>query len=338
MLSPCPSFYNILIVRTDRIGDVILTTPAIKALRKSYPMARISVLVAASTQDLVRGNPYLDEIWLDERSGRHKGWIGFLQLARDIRRPQFDAVFIFHTKRRYNLACFLAGVPVRIGYKNEKYGFLLTSGIKDIRFQGKRHEAEYCLDVLKTVGIEDADLDFFVPTDKQAENWATHWLTSNGLSRDEIIAVHAGASDPAKCWPSERFADLINSLHQRTNCKIVLIGSLQTKALSLQITQLCQSAPLDLTGQTSLAQTVSLLRRCRLLISNDSGPVHIAAAVGIGVISLFMRDQPGINPKRWRPLSDKSVYLFHPQGIEVQEVLDSVEKLLHKDHQKFFPW
>ncbi len=331
-------FDNILIVRTDRIGDVILTTPAIKALRKAYPMSRISILVAAPTQDLVRGNPYLDEILLDERTDQHKGLIGFLQLARDIRRRHFDAAFIFHTKRRYNLACFLAGVPVRIGYKNEKYGFLLTLAIKDIRSQGKKHEAQYCLDILKAVGIEASDLDFFVPTDKQAENWATHWLVSQGLRSDEIIAVHAGSSDPAKCWPPQRFADLINSLQQRTNCKIVLIGSLQTQAVSLRITQMCSSAPPDLTGQTSLAQTVSLLRRCRLLISNDSGPVHIASGVGIGVISLFMRDQPGINPERWRPLSDKGVYLFHPQGIEVQEVFDHVEKLLRKDYQKFFLW
>ena len=99
------TFKNILIVRTDRIGDVVLTTPAIKAIRQAYPGSRISVLVTPATFDLVNGNPYVDEILVDDRQGRHKGLFGFLRLVREIRLKQFDLAVIFHTKRRYNLAC-----------------------------------------------------------------------------------------------------------------------------------------------------------------------------------------------------------------------------------------
>ncbi len=331
-------FDKILIIRTDRIGDVVLTTPAIKALRHAYPVARISILVAPATKDLVQGNPYLNEVLVDERNGRHQGFMGFLRLVCDIRRRKFNAVFIFHTKRRYNLVCFLAGIPVRIGYKNEKYGFLLTHPVKDVRPKGEKHEAQYCLDVLKEVGIKAADLDFLIPTDKEAEIWANQWLVSNGFHGGELIAIHTGSSDPAKCWPARDFAKLIDFLQERYYLKTVLIGSAQGTEHCGEIMRLTTRKPLDLTGKTSLAQTVSLLRRCRLLISNDSGPVHIASAIDIHVISLFMRNQPGINPQRWRPLSDKGIYLFSPQGIEVQEVLDNVEKIFRKSHQEFFHW
>ena len=160
-------FNNILIVRTDRIGDVVLTTPAIKALRETYPVSRISVLVSPATFDLVNGNPYLDEILVDDRCGRHKGLLGFNRLVSEIRLKQFDLAVIFHTKRRYNLACWLARIPYRLGYKNNKFGFLLSHPIKDVRPLGKKHEAEYCLDVLKAIDIENNDLDVFVPWQKE---------------------------------------------------------------------------------------------------------------------------------------------------------------------------
>lgn len=329
---------NILIVRTDRIGDVVLTTPAIKAIRQAYPMSRISVLVAPSTAPLVQGNPYIDEVLVDERGGLHRGFIGFLQLCRLIRRHAFDAAIIFHTKRRYNLACFLAGVPVRIGYKNDKFGCLLTHPVKDVRVLGEKHEAAYCLDLLGKIGVRPAGEDLFIPIDAEAERWAEGWMSSYGIHSGELIVIHAGSSDAAKCWPPELFARLIDSLQLRYRFKIVLIGSKETEERSMRIISLAHQKPLNLTGQTSLAQTASLLRRSLVLISNDSGPVHLGAAAGIYVISLFMRDQPGINPERWKPLSDKGICLFSPQGLKVDDVLEAIEKIFQKDFQKFFHW
>jgi len=163
------TFHNILIVRTDRIGDVVLTTPAIKALRGAYPAARISVLVSQATFDLVNGNPYVDEILVDDRLGKHKGLLGSMRLAWEIRSKHFDLAILYHTKRRYNWACFTARIPCRLGYKNNKFGFLLTHPIKDVRHLGLKHEAKYCMDVLKAIGIENEDLDVFVPLQSQAE-------------------------------------------------------------------------------------------------------------------------------------------------------------------------
>src|ERR1041385_8669613 len=111
------NYKRILIIRTDRIGDVILTTPAIEAIRKNFPQAKISILVAEQTQDLVKGNPFVDEVLVDDRLGRHHGMTGFWQLASEIHVRRFDAAFIFHTKKRTNFLCFNARIPERIGYR-----------------------------------------------------------------------------------------------------------------------------------------------------------------------------------------------------------------------------
>lgn len=336
------NFHNILIVRTDRIGDVVLTTPAIKALRRAYPGARISILVTPSTYDLVNGNPYVDEILVDDRQGRHKGLFGFVRLVGDIRRKRFDLAIIFHTKRRYNSACYAAGIPCRLGYKNNKFGFLLNHPLKDTRHLGEKHEARYCLEVLKAVGIEAHDLDVFVPSQKKAEEWAEQWLRENDLRSDEIIVIHPGASDMSKCWPSANFARLMDRLSERYALKIVLIGSTQTVPVAAEILKQTRLASkfLDLTGKTSLGETVSLLRRARLLISNDSGPVHVAAGVGTYVISFFLRNLPGINAERWQPLGPKSFVLPKSQAaigpsvlISVDDVLELTEQIFQRDRQ-----
>jgi len=335
------TFHNILIVRTDRIGDVVLTTPSIKALRQAYPWARISILVTPATYDLVNGNPYVDAILVDDRQGRQKGLFGFLRLTREIHFKKFDLAIIFHTKRRYNLACYLGGIPFRLGYKNEKFGFLLSLPLKDVRSLGEKHEAEYCMDVLKAIGIENDDLDIFVPMQKEAEGWMFNWMQENNLKPNEFIAIHPGASDSTKCWPTANFALLMDRLAERYALKIVLVGSVQTISSAEEILRQTQKASqfLNLTGKTSLAQTVSLLRRARLLISNDSGPVHVAAGVGTSVISLFLRNQPGINAQRWRPLGPKGFILkgnslAGQMGlISVDNVMKLTEQIFQKDSQ-----
>lgn len=334
-------FHNILIIRTDRIGDLVLTTPAIKALRQSYPRSRISILVSSVNADLVQGNPYLDEVLVDERLGQHKNLFGFFKLVYQIRSKKFDLAIIFHTKRRYNLLSFLAGIPNRLGYKNNKFGFLLSMPLKDTRPQGTKHEAEYCLDVLRVIGVNGKDLGLYVPLQKDAQDWANQWVEQNNLKQHDFIVIHPGSSDLAKCWPRGNFAELIDRLIERYTLKIVMIGSLQTISLSEEILRQSRhpSQIFNLTGKTSLARMVGLLRNARVLVSNDSGPVHVAAGLGINVISLFLRDQPGINAERWKPLGAKSHVLSSSslsgqvQVINVDQVFELIEQILQKDGQ-----
>ncbi|MBN1869445.1 MAG: glycosyltransferase family 9 protein [Candidatus Omnitrophica bacterium] len=317
-------YKNILIVRTDRIGDVVLTTPVIKALRENYPESKISILVAPNTRELVNGNLCLDEVLLDDRKGEHKGLRGFLKLIKTLRQRDFDCALVLHTKKRTNLLCFLSNIPVRIGYKDNKFGFLLNRPIPDSRHKGEKHEAQYCLDVLKSIGIQYDNLDIDIPVKEEALRWVDQFRRGHDiLEKDLLIAIHAGASDPAKQWPENRFAELIDALIERYHAKIIMIGAQDTCLITKKIITLLNNEAIDLSGKTTVGQLAALLMGCGLLVSNDSGPVHVAAGVGTPVVSIFTRNQPGINPERWKPLGEKSrvvsVSPFQSQDISFKK-------------------
>lgn len=340
-------FKNILIVRTDRIGDVVLTVPAIRAIRKKFPDARLTVLLSPLTVDLLDGLSLIDEILVDERRGMHQGFWGFLQLIRQLRQKKFDLAVIYHTKKRTNLACFLANIPYRLGYKNNKHGGLLNHPVEDVRPVGNKHEAQYCLDLLDNIGIQSNDLTLEIAKQESSNRWIVDFLKSRGIDSCEgMIVLHPAASDPAKQWPKESFAELVNEMHrQKQTLKFVIIGTKENRSLARDIQNKTDVEILDITGMLSLSQLVSLLARTAILISNDSGPVHIAAALGIPVVSIFTRNQPGINPQRWQPLgkngrvvsvpindrvSFKKAREYDPKSMDsipVSQVLEAVDSL-----------
>ena len=307
---------NILIVRTDRIGDVILTTPAIKALKERFAHAKISVLISDQTSDLLQGSPYINDILIDDRQGRHRGPFGYWRLVIGLRKRKFDAAIIFHTKRRTNLACFLAGIPNRIGYKNSKYGFLLTHPIQDDRAKGERHESQYCLDVLQLFGLPSETFSLECQLQEESENWADKFWREQCGAR-EVVVIHPGASDPSKMWPAHFFAEVIDNISLRSDYAFVMIGSEQIADAGKKIANSSKVRVVDCIGKTTVGQMASLLKRAKLLISNDSGPVHIAAALKTPVISIFTRNQPGINPERWMPLGSNSRFVSVPPNQDI---------------------
>ena len=326
-------YKNILIVRTDRIGDVVLTTPVIKALRETYPDSKISILVAPATCDLVDGNICLDDVLVDDRGGAHKGLSGFIKLIKLLRQRTFDCALVLHTKKRTNLTCFLSKIPVRIGYKNNKFGFLLNRPVTDVRRTGEKHEAQYCLDVLKEIGIECHDMDIDLPVKEDALRWVDQFRREHNISEyDRLMAIHPGASDPSKRWPENRFAELIDALVDQYRAKIVMVGAADTDLIAKEIISLSKNEAVNLAGKTTVGQLAGLLMGCDLLVSNDSGPVHVAAGVGTPVVSIFTRNQPGINPERWRPLGEKarvvSVLPSQSNGISFQKAQEKDIKYL----------
>jgi heptosyltransferase II len=338
-------FGKILVIRTDRMGDVILTTPAMKAIRVNFPTARVAVLLRPATADLVRGNPFVDDVLLDDINGRHHGVGGFLRLVREIRRHRFDVVFIFHTKRRTNLLSACAGIPVRIGYRDHHWGGLLTHPLLDDRAQGNRHEALYCMDVVTSLGLEAVALRPFVPLDQQENEWAQRFFMEHGMSDSlkKIIAIHLGSSDPEKCWSLERYAETVKALEASApnQFAFILVGDADVSSKASGLQAMVDTPLIDVTGKTTVARLGGVLSACDGLISNDSGPVHLADALGIAVISIFTRNQPGINPERWRPLGERSRTLApdvdrgsnegsssrEEAGVEVRQVVDAVDAL-----------
>lgn len=317
------NFKNILVVRTDRMGDVVLTIPSIRALRQTFPSARISLWVDRSTKDLVEGLPFIDEIILEDKTA---GWRGYFRCVAALRKKKFDLAVIYHTKKRTNIACFLAGIPHRLGYKNNKFGFLLTQPIVDERYLGTKHEAEYCMDLLKAVGVKIWNLKLQVALHEDAEAWAERFFIDQKLVGRPVVVLHPSASCFTRFWPIGSYAELASRIVKEHKASILIVGEKNVQPTAAKIMAHAGPGVIDLTGKTSLSQLVSILKRCQVLISNDSGPVHVGAAVGIPVISLFLRSQPGINPQRWRPLGPNSILLQNKKGEEV--LLDSACKVV----------
>ena len=312
-------FKRILVARTDRIGDVVLTTPVLKAVRDNCPNSYIAVMVSPSAREIVEGNPYIDEVIVYSKDKAHRGIKGFWGFVGRLKRRKFDLAIILHTKKRINLITYLADIPRRIGYQDKNFGFLLSDKIEDTRPLGLKHEVDYCLDVLRNIGLEAKDRGLYVPLKKEALEWADKILQENDIvPGDNIALIHPGASCVSKRWMKEKFVVLANRLVEDYSLKLVITASgIEDIACAAAIAKEVRYPALNLAGKTSVAQLAALLKRAAIFISNDSGPVHIASAIGTPVVSIFGRNQAGLSPARWGPIGARDKYLHKEVGCAV---------------------
>ena len=154
-----------------------------------------------------------------------------------------------------------------------------------------------------------------MPIKEDSEQWVKVLLEKSGISfKDKLLGLHPGASCPSKVWPLERFAEVADRLADKYGFKVIIVSGKNDSAKAKVVAQAMKSPAVNLAGETSLSQLASLLKRCALFISNDSGPVHLAVAVGVPVISIFGRQQAGLSPKRWGPLGAKDKVLHKSAG------------------------
>lgn len=305
---------RILISRTDRIGDVVLSTPVIKVLREAYPYAYIAMMVSPLTKDIVEGNPFLDEVIVYDKDNKHKSWLANFKFCQHLRKKGFDLAILLHPTNRVHLVTFFSGIRQRLGY-DRKLGLLLNRRLKHTKQLGEKHELEYNLDLLRALGIPIKDKSLFVPLKPESEWWAMNLFRKEGLRHgDRILGLHPGASCPSKIWPAERFAQVADRLAGKSGFKIVLVAGPRDEAIANKVAQSIHHPVLNLAGKTSITQLASLLKRCTLFISNDSGPVHIASGLGVPVISIFGRSDKGLGPKRWGPLGKNDKFLHKDIG------------------------
>ncbi len=308
---------KILIVRLDRVGDVLLSTPVIKAVREAFPDSYIAFMVRKYTKEIVAGNPYLDEVIAYDKNGRDKGVLGNIRFIRQLGRKKFDIAFVLHPTKRTHLLVSLAGIPETIGY-NKKWGALLKTKIDHTKQNGLKHEIDYTLDILRYAGLEPKDRALFMPVDSASEERVDKIFKENGISKSDLcISLHPGASCVSKIWSAERFAKAALRLVERYKAKIVIVAGDSDKRLGDKVSSLLKGNCLNLSGKTSISDLASVLRRVKLFISNDSGPVHIASAIGTPVIAIFGRSDRGLSPKRWGPTGGRDIVLHKDVGCKV---------------------
>lgn len=339
---------RILVIRLDRIGDVVLSTPVLQALRLAYPHAFIAMMVRSACRSVVEGHPHLDELILYDKERAHRSVRATVRFARRLRRHEFDTALVLHPSRRSHWIPWLAGIPVRIGY-DRKGAWLLTHRIRHRKQEGRKHEADYTVDCLRVFGLEPPAPRPLVPVGEDARQRVACLLQQHGIGPAErLIALHPSASCVSKRWPAQRFAALGDRLIGSSRSRVVLVAGPEDVPHAQAVQGAMRQRPVDLSGQLSLAELIALLQRCRVLVSNDSGPVHLAAAVGTPTVVIFGRNQQGLSPQRWGPLGQGHVVLHKEVGcvtclahecdigflcltsLSVEEVLQAVERLLEQ--------
>lgn len=305
------TYNKVLIIRTDRIGDVVLSTPVIEAARRGNPKAYIAFMTRPYTKDIIAGNPYIDELILYDKDKKHRSIFSTVLFALRLKKKRFDLALILHPNNRANWVTFLAGIPKRVGY-DKKAAWLLTDKVAYLNPQGQKHEMEYTLDVAAAGGIpcDLSRLKPFMPSNKEAEDFIAVFLKENGISPlDALIGIHPSASCPSKTWPYELFGLLADRIIEKTGHKIVI----EDIKFADTVRNYMKHKAVFLRGST-LQQAAALFKRCKLFISTDNGLAHIASAVGTPVISIFGRKQPGLSPTRWKPTGRDVVVLHKDAG------------------------
>ena len=308
---------RILVIRLDRIGDVVLSTPVLQALREAYPTAFIAMMVQPACRELVEDHPSLDETILYDKEAHHKGIASTIRFALDLRRFRFDTALVLHPTNRSHWISVLAGIPVRIGY-DRKSGWLLTHRVAHRKQEGAKHEAEYTLDLVRVLGLEPSLPRPVIPIRPEADARVQRVLAEQGVGpEDVVVAIHPSATALSKRWKPERFAQVADRLIDAHRVRLVLVTGPEHAEHAQAVERAMRQRPINLAGTLSVGELACLFRRCRVLLSNDSGPVHVAAAVGTPVVDLFGRSQPGLNPARWRALGPNHVVLLKDVGHQV---------------------
>ncbi len=289
---------KILIRATNWVGDAIMALPALRAVRKRFSEAEIAVVARPYVADIYRDQRIFDQLIPYDLQGVHAGFSGREHLAAELRAQKFDVALLLQNAFDAAWLAWRANIPERIGYARDGRSFLLTKALP-VPKPGEipAHEKFYYLELLRRAGWLDSvpDESFIamsVPEEKRRR--AAEFLAESGARPHALrIALGAGASyGSARCWPPPRFAEMANRLQSRTGADIILFGTAAESAVSNAIAaEMCQP-PVDLTGKTAIADLPALLSQCHLFIGNDSGAMHVAAAVGLPVVAVFGPTDP----------------------------------------------
>jgi len=297
---------NILIFKMSSLGDIILSVPSLRAMRKRHPNAAIKVLVDVRFREVLDKCPYIDEVITYDPHNRDKG-IGFLKLAGRLRAEHFDISVDLQNNRSSHLLAFLSMIPERYGYHNKKLSFLLNRkiGLPEGSINPVKHQSR----VLGLMGITRLDEHLELWPEKENDIWAENFLKENWLKQDQkLVALSLSASKKwkTKNWSIQSMAELSEIMAKEKSIRVVLIGLENEAEEAKEFIRRTTAKPINAIGKTSVSKLISLIKRCDALVSGDSSPMHIASAVGTPFVALFGPTDPG----RHAPPAENSRVIF----------------------------
>ena len=290
---------KILIIKPGAIGDLLHISPTVRALKKHFPAAGIDIMVSSrSTTCLFENSPHVRRVLFFDRKGEHRSWRRFMALWSDVRRENYDLVINFQRSTLKVWLLVLAAFPCRV---------LVYHKTK----ARKLHAVTNHLETVASLGIdiqkENPDLELHLAAEDTV--FAERFMVDNKLSGRQLVALNLGASNRIKCWPAESFAALGDRIQKETGAAILLVGGRDELDLAARIMSSSAIKPFNLAGALSLGQLGALLKQCKVLVSGDTGPLHLATAVGTRVIALF----GAIDPDRTGPVGKGHLVISHPE-------------------------
>jgi heptosyltransferase-2 len=289
---------RILIRATNWVGDAIMALPALRAVRTRFPEAHIAIVARPYVAEIYRDQHVCDQLVPYDVQGAQSSISGRERLAHKLREQKFDVALLLQNAFDAAWLAWRAGIPERIGYARDARSILLTKAVP-VPKPGEipTHEQFYYLQLLRRAGWLDhlnGESYIALNIDPQAKQQAEQRLLAAGVRPNALrVAIGAGASyGSAKCWPTDRFADVANRLASESDADVILFGTPTELAVSSAISAGMRRSPIDLTGKTSVADLPALLSQCHLFIGNDSGAMHVASAVGLPIVAIFGPTDP----------------------------------------------
>lgn len=337
---PTDNAFRFLVVSTTGIGDTLWGTPAIRALRKTFPQSYIGVLTNPLGFEILKENPDINDLFIFRRDVT--GYFLLPGLLRQLKRKNFDTVFIFHASDRIIWPiCFFTGATEIIGTYGQNKGldFILTKALTP---QNNIHGIEKRLELVKKVKASTTHLKMSIYLTNKERTVAERFLENNDLNKDDLlIGLHPGAQKPFKCWPLKNFIELGKILTEKLNCKIIVTGNAKERTIVDEVASGIRGA-IHAAGELSLSETAAVIERMHVFITNDTGPMHIAFALGTQTVALFSPTDPRlcgpynaesavviVKPTLCNPCIGKNCQKpFCMEQITVSEILERAESLL----------
>ncbi len=279
---------NVLVIKIGSMGDVVLVTASLKAIRKKFPRARIHCLVGKESMRILHNCPYLDGIIVYDVKDKDRGWLGVLKLSKKLRKYRFDVVIDFQNNRKSHLLSFLSFGRESYGYDNGKWGSLLSHPVKDTRKD--MPPVAHQFQVLENLGIHyngNAFLELWPSPDNK--QYVQRLLDSEWLGNNpDIVGINIAASAKwqTKNWPVEYMARLCDMLSAK-NIRVIITGIEKDKPLAQHFLSMTKSKPANFVGKTNILQLAALIKKCKVFVTPDSAPLHVAAAMQVPVVAFF---------------------------------------------------
>jgi ADP-heptose:LPS heptosyltransferase len=303
---------RILVVRTDRIGDVILTLPMAHVLKRQFPASRVAMLIREYTAELVALHASVDDVLFDDEGGHP---LALRKLVAQLRAGNFDVVFHTHPRFRLAIATFMAGIPVRVGTGYRWYSFLFNRKVYEHRKDAHRHELEYNLNLLSEIGCTfayAAEAPTFSVPEESAQR-IENLLHRRGITpQNRLILLHPGSGGSARDWSPENFGLLGKRLTAMDGVAVMFTGGAGEEDILHRARSLSGPGTSILDETVSLTEFAALAHRASLFVANSTGMLHLAAAVGTPVVGLYSQLTP-LSAARWGPYTERKAILT-PKG------------------------